>query len=82
MINDMSVLVLRTNKTADGVDIDNINQGCVFMPYDLASTVEITAEGTAAPKLLIESDYAFAETGVYPELAYLTFAIDSDYGWI
>lgn len=82
MINDMSVLVLRTNKTADGVDIDNINQGCVFMPYDLASTVEITAEGTAAPKLLIESDYAFAETGCYPELAYLTFAIDSDYGWI
>ena len=82
MINDMSVLVLRTNKTADGVDIDNINQGCVFMPYDLASTVEITAEGTAAPKLLIESDYAWSETGVYPELAYLTFAIDSDYGWI
>lgn len=82
MVNDMSVLVLRTNKTADGVDIDNINQGCVFMPYDLASTVEITAEGTAAPKLLIESDYAWSETGVYPELAYLTFAIDSDYGWI
>ena len=52
------------------------------MPYDLASSVELTAEGTAAPKLLIESDYALAETGMYPELAYLTFAIHSDYGWI
>lgn len=82
MLNDNRVLVLRTNKTADGVDIDNINQGMVFLPYDLASTVEITAEGTAAPKLLIESDYALAETGMYPSLAYLTFAIDSDYGWV
>lgn len=82
MLNDTRVLVLRTNKTADGVDIDNINQGMVFLPYDLASTVEITAEGTAAPKLLIESDYALAETGMYPSLAYLTFAIDSDYGWV
>lgn len=82
MLNDNRVLVLRTNKTADGVDIDNINQGMVFLPYDLASTVEITAEGTAAPKLLIESDYALAETGMYPSLSYLTFAIDSDYGWI
>lgn len=82
MLNDNRVLVLRTNKTADGVDIDNINQGMVLLPYDLASTVEITAEGTAAPKLLIESDYALAETGMYPSLAYLTFAIDSDYGWV
>ena len=82
MLNDNRVLVLRTNKTADGIDIDNINQGMVFLPYDLASTVEITAEGTAAPKLLIESDYALAETGMYPSLAYLTFAIDSDYGWV
>lgn len=81
-LNDNTVLVLRTNKTADGVDVENVNQGCVFMPYDLASSVELTAEGTAAPKLLIESDYALAETGMYPELAYLTFAIHSDYGWI
>ena len=69
-------------KSIDGVDVENVNQGCVFMPYDLASSVELTAEGTAAPKLLIESDYALAETGMYPELAYLTFAIHSDYGWI
>lgn len=81
-LNDNTVLIVRTNKTADGVDVDNINQGCVFLPYDLASTVEITAENTAAPKLLIESDYALAETGCYPELAYLTFGIHSDYGFV
>jgi hypothetical protein len=81
-LNDNTILVVRTNKTADGVDQENINQGMVFLPYDLASTVEIVAEGTMSPKLLIESDFALSETGMYPELAYLTFGIHSDFGFI
>lgn len=51
--------------------------GVVFMPYILADTVTITAEGTMAPKMLINSRYAIADAGFYPESQYLTFSINS-----
>lgn len=51
--------------------------GVVFMPYILADTVSITAEGTMAPKMLINSRYAIADAGFYPETQYYTFSINT-----
>ena len=57
---------------------DGNSPGVVFMPYILADTVSITAEGTMAPKMLVNSRYAIAEAGFYPELQYYTFAVDAE----
>lgn len=51
--------------------------GVVFMPYILADTVSITAEGTMAPKMLINSRFAIADAGFFPETQYYTFSINS-----
>lgn len=61
---------------------DGNSPGVVFMPYILADTVSITAEGTMAPKMLVNSRYAIAEAGFYPETQYLTFAAFNEFGWI
>lgn len=57
---------------------DGNSPGVVFMPYILADSVSITAEGTMAPKMLVNSRYAIAEAGFYPELQYYTFAVDAE----
>jgi hypothetical protein len=54
--------------------------GVIFMPYILADTVSITAEGTMAPKMLVNSRYAIADAGFYPEKMYYTFAVGSQFG--
>jgi len=54
--------------------------GVIFMPYILADTVSITAEGTMAPKMLVNSRYAIADAGFYPEKMYYTFAVNCDFG--
>lgn len=59
---------------------DGNSPGVVFMPYILADQVSITAEGTMAPKMLVNSRYAIAEAGFYPEAQYYTFAVYSDFG--
>ena len=51
--------------------------GAIFMPYILADTVSITAEGTMAPKMLINSRYAIVDAGFFPETQYYTFIVDS-----
>ena len=51
--------------------------GVVFMPYILADTVQITAEGTMAPKLLVNSRFAIVDAGFYPEQRYYTFMVQS-----
>ncbi len=56
--------------------------GVVFMPYILADTVSITAEGTMAPKMLVNSRYALADAGFYPETMYFTFVVGSEFGII
>lgn len=56
--------------------------GVVFMPYILADTVSITAEGTMAPKMLVNSRYAIADAGFFPEAMYYTFAVNCDFGLI
>lgn len=52
--------------------------GVVFMPYILADQVQIIAEGTMAPKVLINSRFAIADCGWYPEQNYYTFMVDFD----
>jgi hypothetical protein len=54
--------------------------GVIFMPYILADTVSITAEGTMAPKMLVNSRYAIADAGFFPEKMYYTFAVGSEFG--
>lgn len=78
--NDTTVIVLRTNKTADGNDVENLNQGLVFLPYDLAAQVDIIDPNNMSPRFLVESVYALATTGIHPELAYLTFSVQNDFG--
>lgn len=58
---------------------DANSPGVIFMPYILADTVSITAEGTMAPKMLVNSRYALADIGFYPQLQYYTFAVDSEF---
>ena len=50
--------------------------GVVFLPYILADQVQIIAEGTMAPKVLINSRFALADCGWYPEQNYYTFMVD------
>lgn len=56
--------------------------GVVFMPYILADTVQIVAEGTMAPKLLVNSRAAVVDAGFYPEQNYYTFMVDVAEGMI
>lgn len=58
---------------------DGNSPGAIFMPYILADTVSITAEGTMAPKMLVNSRYALETIGFYPHLQYYTFAVNSDF---
>jgi hypothetical protein len=52
--------------------------GVIFMPYILADTVTITAEGTMSPKMLVNSRFAIVDAGFYPELQYYTFCINTE----
>jgi hypothetical protein len=54
---------------------DANSPGLVFMPYILADQVSITAEGTMAPKMLINSRFAIAEIGFFPESMYFAFVV-------
>jgi len=58
---------------------DANSPGVVFLPYILADQVQITAEGTMAPKMLLNSRFAIAEIGFYPETQYYTFAVKSEF---
>jgi hypothetical protein len=57
---------------------DGNTPGVVFMPYILADTVQIVAEGTMAPKMLVNSRFAIVDAGFHPEQQYLTFMVDAD----
>ena len=57
---------------------DGNNPGVIFAPYILADTVQVTAEGTMAPKLLTNSRYALIDFGFHCEQSYFTFMIDMD----
>ena len=57
---------------------DGNTPGVVFMPYILADTVQIVAEGTMAPKMLVNSRFAIVDAGFHPEQSYITFMVDAD----
>ena len=42
----------------------------------LSDQVQIIAEGTMAPKVLINSRFAIVDAGWYPEQNYYTFMVD------
>ena len=52
--------------------------GVHFCPYVMAESVQIIAEGTMSPKLMIKSRYALVDAGFYPELQYYTFCVNTD----
>lgn len=54
---------------------DGNSPGLVFMPYVMADSVEIVAEGTMAPKIQMASRYALVHAGHHPETQYLTFCV-------
>ena len=51
--------------------------GVIFMPYILADTVQTVAEGTMAPKLLVNSRFAIVDAGFHPEQSYYTFMVQT-----
>ncbi len=57
---------------------DGSTPGVIFMPYILADTVQVVAEGTMAPKLLVNSRFAIVDAGFHPDQNYFTFAVDAD----
>ena len=73
--NDTRVLVGR-KATVNNNRVQG--SGVVFMPYILADQVQIIAEGTMAPKVLINSRYAIVDAGWYPEQNYYCFMVDVD----
>ena len=57
---------------------DGNTPGVIFMPYILADSVQTIAEGTMAPKLLVNSRFAIVDAGFHPAQSYYTFAVDAD----
>lgn len=53
--------------------------GVVFMPYILGEKLNIIAEGTMAPKMLLNSRFAIADIGWFPEKSYITFTVSSEF---
>ena len=51
--------------------------GVVFAPYNMAESVRLIAEHTAAPKVIVKSRYALVDIGWFPELGYLTFYVNT-----
>ena len=56
--------------------------GVIFMPYILADQLSLITEGTMAPKMMVNSRYAIADIGFFPEKNYYTFTVSSDFGLI
>lgn len=61
---------------------DGKTPGVVFMPYILADTVQTVAEGTMAPKLLVNSRFAIVDAGFHPAQNYYTFMVDAEGAYI
>ena len=54
---------------------DGQSPGLIFMPYIMADSVEVIAEGTMGPKVALKSRYALVRAGHHPETMYLTFGV-------
>lgn len=57
--------------------------GAKLLAYDLAQSVEIIAEGTMAPKIVVSSRYEIIDAGFFPETQTITFAVNTDFpSWV
>ena len=54
---------------------DGNGAGLVFMPYLMAESVQMIAEGTMAPKVAVISRYALVEAGFHPGTQYQKFTV-------
>ena len=54
---------------------DGNGAGLVFMPYLMAESVQMIAEGTMAPKVAVKSRYALVEAGFHPGTQYQKFTV-------
>ena len=54
---------------------DGNGAGLVFMPYLMAESVQMIAEGTMAPKVAVKSRYALVEAGFHPGTQYQKFNV-------
>ncbi|MCH5167960.1 MAG: hypothetical protein J1F35_08790, partial [Erysipelotrichales bacterium] len=73
---------LNDNRITLGRKGNGNEPGVIFMPYILADTVSITAEGTMAPVMLVNSRFGIVDAGFFPESMYLTFAVGCEFGLI
>lgn len=72
--NDTRILVARKGTEDD--------PGAKLAAYDLAQSVEIIAEGSMAPKIVVSSRYEIIDAGFFPETQYLTFGVYTGFaGW-
>jgi hypothetical protein len=55
---------------------DGNGAGLVFMPYLMAESVQMIAEGTMAPKVAVKSRYALVEAGFHPGTQYQKFNVE------
>ncbi|MDB9900020.1 hypothetical protein OAC86_00575 [bacterium] len=69
------VAAYQTHNVLVGRKGDGNGSGLVFMPYLMAESVQMIAEGTMAPKVAVKSRYALVEAGFHPELNYQKFDV-------
>ncbi len=59
---------------------DEESPGLILMTYLMGESVDLIAEGNAAPKVVMKSRLNLVEAGFHPETRYLTFGVDSNVG--
>ena len=64
-----------THEVLVGRKGDGNGAGLVFMPYLMAESVQMIAEGTMAPKVAVKSRYALVEAGFHPGTQYQKFTV-------
>jgi hypothetical protein len=66
-----------THEVLVGRKGDGNGAGLIFMPYLMAESVQMIAEGTMAPKVAVKSRYALVEAGFHPQTQYEKFSVAS-----
>ena len=56
---------------------DGNGAGVVFMPYLMAESVQMIAEGTMAPKVAVKSRFALVDAGHHPQCNYAVFSVSN-----
>ena len=65
-----------THEVLVGRKGDGNGAGLIFMPYLMAESVQMIAEGTMAPKVAVKSRYALVEAGFHPGTQYEKFYVE------